>query len=71
MYGVPGPWNLLLCTAIAISTAFQAWRTAQDDADPDKLYMAVKEKPPRGLLASFSKPQWERLGLPAPRPDGS
>ena len=30
--------------------------------------MAVKEKPPRDLLASFSKPLWERLGLTATRP---
>lgn len=30
--------------------------------------MAVKEKPPRGLLASFSAPLWERLGLVGLRP---
>jgi|GEM_PF-1265474 len=30
--------------------------------------MAVKEKPPRGLLDSFSAPLWERLGLTAVRP---
>lgn len=68
---VPGPWNLLLCTAVAIPKAFHAWRTAQEDADLEKLYMAVKEKPPRGLLARFSHPLRERLGLTAPRPDGS
>ena len=37
VYGVPGPWNLLLCAAVAIPVAFQAWRTAQDDADLEKL----------------------------------
>jgi len=31
--GVPGPWNLLLCAAVAISAGLQARRTAQDDAD--------------------------------------
>lgn len=30
--------------------------------------MAVKENPPRSLLASFSAPLWERLGLTAVRP---
>ena len=30
--------------------------------------MAVKEKPPSGLLDSFSVPLWVRLGLTAPRP---
>ena len=30
--------------------------------------MAVKEKPPSGLLASFSAPLWERLGLIVVRP---
>ena len=37
VYGVPGPWNLLLCAAVDIPVAFQAWRTAQDDADLEKL----------------------------------
>lgn len=30
--------------------------------------MAVKEKPPRGLLDNFSAPLWERLGLTGTRP---
>ena len=30
--------------------------------------MAVKEKPPHGLLESFSAPLWERLGLTAVQP---
>ena len=30
--------------------------------------MAVKEKPPSGLLARFSAPLWERLGLIVLRP---
>ena len=37
VYGVPGPWNLLLCAAVAIPVAFRARRTAQDDADLEKL----------------------------------
>lgn len=31
--------------------------------------MAVKERPPSGLLASFSAPLWERLGLVGVRPE--
>lgn len=37
VYGVPGPWNLLLCAALAISVGLKARRTAQDDADLEKL----------------------------------
>lgn len=31
--GWPGPWNLAICAAVAISASVQARRTAQDDAD--------------------------------------
>lgn len=37
VFGVPGPWNLLLCAALALSVGLQAMRTAQDDADLEKL----------------------------------
>lgn len=37
VFGAPGPWNLLLCAAVALPVAFQAWRTAQDDADLENL----------------------------------
>lgn len=37
VFGVPGPWNLLLCAALALSVGLQARRTAQDDADLENL----------------------------------
>lgn len=37
LYGVPGPWNLLLCTALALTIGLKARRTAQDDADLEQL----------------------------------
>jgi hypothetical protein len=37
VFGMPGPWNLLLCAALALSVGLQAMRTAQDDADLEKL----------------------------------
>jgi hypothetical protein len=37
VYGVPGPWNLLICATVAIAAGLQARRTAQDDADLEDL----------------------------------
>jgi hypothetical protein len=37
VFGVPGPWNLLLCATVAIAAGLQARRTAQDDADLEDL----------------------------------
>jgi hypothetical protein len=37
VFGVPGPWNLLLCATLALSVGLQARRTAQDDADLENL----------------------------------
>ncbi|KQO15587.1 hypothetical protein [Acidovorax sp. Leaf78] len=37
VYGMPGPWNLLLCIALTIPVALQSRRTAQDDADLEHL----------------------------------
>lgn len=37
MYGVPGPWNLLICAAVAISVGVQLRRLAQEDADLEDL----------------------------------
>lgn len=37
VFGVPGPWNLLLCAGFAIPVGFKALRTAQDDAALEQL----------------------------------
>lgn len=37
VYGMPGPWNLLICAVTAISVGVQLRRLAQDEADLEDL----------------------------------
>lgn len=33
IYGVPRPWNMVVCAIMAVGIGFKAFRAAQDDAD--------------------------------------
>lgn len=37
IFGVPGPWNLLICAVTAVTVGIQIRRAAQDDADLEDL----------------------------------